>query len=103
MTGQELRQMLLDKWGRSYDVQLRRTQGKIFVQIMWKYLEQASFPLDEADYQGHLDTVANYLNAMGTTVQVQQFIEITKERPRLGKAVSFALDLGERAGEWLVE
>jgi Domain of unknown function (DUF3067) len=103
MTGQELRQMLLDKWERSYDVQLRRTQGKIFVQIMWKYLEQASFPLGEAEYQEHLDSVANYLNAMGGAVQVQQFIETTRERPRLGKAVCFALDLGDRATEWLVE
>ncbi len=103
MTGQELRQLLLDKWGRSYDIQLRRTQGKIFLQIMWKYLEQASFPLSELDYQDHLDNVANYLNAMGGTVQVQQFIQTTRERPRLGKAVSFALDLGERATEWLVE
>ena len=46
MTGQELHQLLQDKWGRSYDVLLRRTQGKIFLQIMWKYLEQASFPLE---------------------------------------------------------
>lgn len=102
MTGQNLRQLLLDKWGRSYDVQLRRTQRKIFVQIMWKYLEQASFPLTEAEYQAHLDTVATYLNAFGGTLQVQNFIEHTRERPRLGKAVSIPIDLGERASEWLL-
>jgi|SRR5579883_767693 hypothetical protein len=103
MTGQELHQLLLDKWGRSYDVQLRRTQGKIFLQVMWKYLEQASFPLSEAEYQEHLDSIANYLNAMGGTTQVQIFIKQTRERPRLGKAVSIPLDLGERSVEWLVE
>jgi Domain of unknown function (DUF3067) len=103
MTGKELREMLLAKWGRSYDVQLRRTQGKIFMQIMWKYLEQASFPLNEGEYQEHLDRVANYLNAMGGTSQVQVFILETREKPRLGKAVSLALDLGDRATEWLVE
>jgi hypothetical protein len=103
MTGQELRQLLLDKWGRSYDVQLRRTQGKIFVQIMWKYLEQVSFPLSEADYQEHLNTVATYLDAFGGTIQVQTFITQTRERPRLGKAVSIPLDLGERASEWLID
>ncbi len=103
MTGQELHQLLLDKWGRSYDVRLRRTQGKIFLQVMWKYLEQASFPLSEREYQEHLDSIANYLNAMGGTIQVQIFITQTKERPRLGKAVSIPLDLGERAAEWLVE
>ncbi|MEO1184554.1 MAG: DUF3067 family protein, partial [Cyanobacteria bacterium J06636_27] len=69
MTGQELRQILIDKWGRSYDVQLRRAQGKLFLQVMWKYLEQASFPLSENEYLEHLDTVANYLNGMGGTEQ----------------------------------
>jgi hypothetical protein len=102
MTGQEFRQLLIDKWGYSYDVQLRRTQGKIFLQVMWKYLEQASFPLSESQYQEHLDSIANYLNALGGTIQVQTFITQTKERPRLGKAVSIPLDLGDRASEWIL-
>ncbi|MEO3705008.1 DUF3067 family protein [Trichormus azollae] len=102
MTGQEFRQLLIDKWGYSYDVQLRRTQGKIFLQVMWKYLEQASFPLSESQYQEHLNSIANYLNALGGTIQVQSFITQTKERPRLGKAVSIPLDLGDRASEWIL-
>ena len=61
MTGQELHQILLSKWGRSYDIQLRRIQGKIFVQVMWKYLEQKSFPLSEAEYLEPLDAIAHYL------------------------------------------
>lgn len=102
MTGEDLRQLLLNKWGRSYDVQLRRTQGKVFLQVMWKYLEQASFPLSEAEYQAHLDTVASYLHELGVVAKVQEFIAQTRERPRLGKAVSIPLDLGERASEWLL-
>jgi hypothetical protein len=101
MTGLELRQMLIDKWGYSYDVQLRRSSGKIFLQIMWKYVEQASFPLSEAEYQAHLDDIANYLHGLGGTAQVETFIRQTKERPRLGKAVSLALDLGDRSSEWI--
>lgn len=102
MTGKELHQLLIDKWGYSYDVQFRRTQGKIFLQVMWKYLEQASFPLSEIEYQQHLDSIANYLHALGGTAKVQDFILQTKERPRLGKAVSIPLDLGDRASEWIV-
>ena len=102
MTGQELRQLLLDKWGYSYDVQLRRSQGKIFLQVMWKYLEQASFPLSEDEYQAHLDSIANYLHALGGASQVQTFIIQTRERPRLGKAVSIPRDLGERSSEWIL-
>jgi hypothetical protein len=102
MTGEDLRQLLLNKWGRSYDVQLRRTQGKIFLQVMWKYLEQASFPLSEAEYKAHLDSIASYLNEFGGVMQVQTYISQTRDRPRLGKAVSIPLDLGARASEWLL-
>ncbi len=103
MTGQELRQLLLAKWGRSYDIQIRRTQGKIFVLVMWKYLEQVSFPMTEAEYLEHLDTVASYLQAWDGGVQVQAYLDRTKERPRLGKAVSIPLELGDRASEWIVD
>lgn len=103
MTGADLRELLVNKWGKSYDVQLRRSQGKVFVQVMWKYLEQASFPRSEEEYLKHLETIANYLNGMGGAGQFQNYLEKTSDRPRLGKAVSIALDLGSRSSEWIVE
>ena len=103
MNGDDLRQLLLYKWGRSYDIQIRRTQGKIFVQVMWKYLEQVSFPLSEAEYLEHLNTVASYINAWGGVKQVQDYIHQTQERPRVGKAVSIPLELGGRASEWMLD
>jgi Domain of unknown function (DUF3067) len=102
VTGQELRETIVAKWGYSYDVQLKKIPNKIYLQVMWKYLEQASFPLSEADYLAHLDNVGSYLAAMGSVEQVQKFIEKTTERPRLGKAVSMLLDLGDRTSEWLL-
>lgn len=102
MTGQELREIIVTKWGYSYDVQMRKTPGKIFLQIMWKYQEQASFPLSESEYLQHLDTIGTYLAAMGSGNQVRQFIHNTTEKPRLGKAVSILLDLGDRASEWIL-
>lgn len=103
MIGQELHQLIYDKWGRSYDLQVRRTKGKIFLLVMWKYLEQASFPLSQEDYFAHLETIASYVNAWGAVEQVRAFIAQTRENPRLGKAVSIPLDLGDRASEWLLE
>jgi hypothetical protein len=103
MTGRELYQLLLDKWGRAYDIQLRRTQGKIFVQIMWKYLGQASFPMSEADYFEHLEAIAAYLNGWNSSDRVREFIAQTRSRPRLGKAIGIPLDLGERGSEWMVD
>ncbi|HEY9816837.1 MAG TPA: DUF3067 family protein [Candidatus Obscuribacterales bacterium] len=103
MTGEELHQLLMDKWGRSYDLQLRRIQDQVFLQVMWKYLEQVSFPRSEADYFAHLEAIAHYMNAWGSEQYIRQYIEQTRDRPRLGKAVSIPIDLGERASEWLLE
>lgn len=103
MTGQELQQLIVNKWGCSFDVQLRRFRDKIFLQVMWRYLEQASFPLSETEYLEHLNAIASYLQAWGSTAQVEEYITQTKERPRLGKAVNIPLDLGERTSEWIVE
>lgn len=103
MTGQDLRTLLVRKWGYSYDVQMRRTQGKVFLQVMWRYLEQVSFPLTETDYLSHLDQIVTYLEAWNQGEHVRQWIEHTREKPRLGKAVNIPLSLGEREVEWLVD
>ena len=103
MTGKELHQLIVAKWGRSYDIQVRRIKGRIYVQVMWKYLEQASFPLSEQEYFDHLDTVSSYLVAWGGVSQVQAYFDNTRERPRLGKAVSIPLDLGARESEWILD
>lgn len=102
MTGQDLHQLLFNKWERSYDVQVIRVKDKIYFQVMWKYLEQASFPLSEKDYFQHLEQIANYLNSWGVVEQIKTAITETKSRPRLGKAVSIPLDLGDRTSEWII-
>ncbi|MBF2037299.1 MAG: DUF3067 family protein [Leptolyngbyaceae cyanobacterium T60_A2020_046] len=102
MTGQELHELIVGKWGYSFDVQFRRQQNQLFFQVMWRYLEQASFPLTEAEYFEHLDGIATYLVAWGQAEHVRTAIAETREKPRLGKAVSILLDLGERSSEWLL-
>lgn len=102
ITGEQLHQLLLEKWGCSYDMQLRKVKGKILVQVMWKYLEQASFPLSPQEYAENLNAIANYINEWNRAEQFQSFLQKTREKPRLGKAVSLQLDLGERSSEWII-
>ncbi|MEN9217984.1 MAG: DUF3067 family protein [Gloeomargarita sp. DG_2_bins_126] len=102
-TPQDLRQLLQHKWGYAYDVQLRRFRHRIYFQVMWRYLEQASFPLSEQEYLAHLQEVLLYLYEWQVVDQVWDWLEQTRERPRLGRAVSLPLSLGQRAGEWLGE
>ncbi len=103
MTPEDFQELLINKWGYSFDVQIRKTPTKVFFQVMWRYLEQVSFPMDEEAYLAHLKDIVMYLEAMGCLTQVQAAIEQTTERPRLGKAVSIPIDLGRRASEWLLD
>jgi hypothetical protein len=103
MTGQELHQLILNKWGFSYDIRIRKVKDRIFLHIMWRYLEQASFPLSKSEYFEHLNAIANYLNAWGAIAQFKNFVAQTKERPRLGKAVSIPIELGDRTSEWILD
>lgn len=103
MTGAELRSLIVNKWTFSYDVQIRKVKGRLYFQVMWKYLEQASFPLSEAEFMEHFDQVAGYLVAWNVVEQVKGAIEKTRDKPRLGKAVNVQLNLGDRGSEWILD
>ncbi|MEB3274796.1 MAG: DUF3067 family protein [Prochlorothrix sp.] len=104
LTGAKLKQLLLEKWGQPFDLRFRRVQGRIFLQVMWKYLGQRSFPMTADQYDRHLESIAAYLVALGGVQQVLEFVAQTRERPRLGKAVNIplAVELGDRASEWIL-
>ncbi|NJK60878.1 MAG: DUF3067 family protein [Oscillatoriales cyanobacterium SM2_1_8] len=103
MNGSELRQLFLEKWGHSYDVQLRRQGDRVLFLVMWRYCEQTSFPLTEAEYLARLQRVAACLSDWGVTAEVWASLQTTKTRPRLGKAVCLPLQPKTRASEWLLE
>ncbi|MEN9231521.1 MAG: DUF3067 family protein [Thermostichus sp. DG02_5_bins_236] len=105
MTGSDFQSLLQEKWGHSYDVQLRRVNQRVVLLVMWRYLEQPSFPMSEAEYLAHLQGIVAHLQAWGVWEAVQSEIEATRQKPRMGKAVTIPLDLagmGERASEWLL-
>lgn len=91
MTGAQLRELLVRKWGRSYDVQILRRGERRFFQVMWRYLEQGSFELSEAEYDARLERVSYYLTEWEVSTQVEEFLARTREKPRIGRAVSFPL------------
>lgn len=65
MTGSDLRELLLCKWGRSYDVSIQKRGRRTYLHVFWKHLEQQSFPLSESEYIERLDAVAFYLTQWG--------------------------------------
>lgn len=58
MDGYILFDLIVSKWGVPYGVELRRMEfaGKnlLYINVMWKYLGQQSFPLSEQQYLEHL-------------------------------------------------
>ena len=67
-----------------------------------RHRKRCLFQIAPVEYQEHLEAVATYLQGWGAFTQVMTVIETTRERPRLGKAISIPIELGERASEWLV-
>ena len=40
-----------NRWGRKYDFRLFKRKDYLYFQMMWKYLEQESFPISVAQYK----------------------------------------------------
>uniref|UniRef100_A0A5B7CG96 Uncharacterized protein n=1 Tax=Davidia involucrata TaxID=16924 RepID=A0A5B7CG96_DAVIN len=107
-SGIDLATLIRNKYGRSYDVQLIKKEfmgrNLLALNVMWKYMEQRSFPLTEEEYILRLDDVANTLKCWGAVSHIRNSLAKMKERPRIGKAVSIFIDMDEsggRANEWI--
>ncbi|KAK3241813.1 hypothetical protein CYMTET_48449 [Cymbomonas tetramitiformis] len=102
ITGQELREISEEKWGRAYDIRISQrrnqlNQLRLYVQVMWKFLGQKSFPMSERKYMEQLDAVAELLTEWGVADQVRKDLLKTNKRPVVdttgGNAVSIPLDV----------
>ena len=102
LTAAELLSILRERWGASYDLQLHRRAGRLYLQVMWAYLEQQSFPLSEADYLERLEQLVEQLNGIGQADDVRNWLQTTRDKPRLGKALSFPLPDQGRLSEFLL-
>ncbi|XP_058730193.1 uncharacterized protein LOC131602185 [Vicia villosa] len=107
-SGFDLATLIRKKYGKSYDVQLIKKEfmgrNLLAMNVMWKYMEQRSFPLTEEEYILRLDDVANSLKCWGAVSHIRSSLAKSKERPRIGKAVSIFIDMdasGARANEWI--
>jgi hypothetical protein len=103
LSREELLAILRRRWQASYDLQLIVRRGRLYLQVMWGYLEQQSFPMDAAAYEAMLDELVANLNGLGVAAQVREWLLSTSDKPRLGRAMSLPLELPEgRAREFLL-
>jgi len=98
----EVIDVLRSRWQASYDLQLVTRRRRMYLQVMWAYLEQQSFPLDESGYRSHLAEVLEIVNRLGEAETVRDWLMTTRDKPRLGKALSLQLQGEGRLEEFLI-
>ena len=69
---------------------------------MWAYLEQQSFPMNGEEYQVHVAEVLDVVNRLGLAGEVRHWLASTRDKPRLGKALSLQLEAQGPAAEGLL-
>jgi len=103
LSGEEVLALIRGRWQASYDLQLVQRRGRLYLQVMWGYLEQQSFPLSAQAYAAALDDLVGTLNGLGVAGQVRHWLQTIRDKPRLGKALSLPLELAPgRASEFLI-
>jgi len=103
LSAAELLQTLRRRWQASYDLQLTSRRGRLYLQVMWAYMEQQSFPLDAEAYGAKLEELVATLNGLGVAAQVRTWLTTTADKPRLGRAMTLPLELNPgRASEFLL-
>ncbi len=90
------------RWGVAYDLQLLVRNNRLYLQIMWGYLEQQSFPMSEETFKEHINEVLEIINRLGQSDFVREWIDRLEARPKIGRALSLELKGDERLEEFLV-
>ena len=93
---------LIHRWGRRYDFRLFKRGNHLYFQMMWGFLGQESFPLNEDEYKKSIAEKLEILNRGGYSEDVRIWLMTVNSRPRLGRAVSLQLDISERMKEFLI-
>ena len=99
---EEIIYYLVNRWGKKYDFRLFTRKNNLYFQMMWKYLEQESFPLTEDEYKSSLAEKLEILNRCGYSDQVRNWLRTVNSKPRLGRAVSLQLSINEKMKEFLL-
>ena len=98
----EIIHYLIYRWGKKYDFRLFKRGKYLYLQMMWGFLGQESFPLNEEEYKKSLADKIEILNRCGYSEEVREWIKNVKSRPRLGRAVSLQLKINEKMKEFLI-
>ena len=98
----EIIHYLIYRWGKKYDFRLFKRGNYLYFQMMWGFLGQESFPLNEMEYKKSIADKIEILNRCGYSDEVREWLKKVNSRPRLGRAVSLQLNINERMKGFLI-
>ena len=90
------------RWGVTYDLKLLIKRDRIYLQMMWGFLEQQSFPLDEETYRENLNRTLEIINRAGQSDFVRSWLKNVEAKPRLGRAITLSLPIDQRMSEFVL-
>ena len=99
---EEVMQCLRRRWGVTYDLRLLIKRDRIYLQMMWGFLEQQSFPLDEETYKENLNRTLEIINRAGQSDFVRKWLKTVQAKPRLGRAITLPLPMDPRMDEFVL-
>ena len=99
---EEIIYYLVNRWGKKYDFRLFKRSNYLYLQMMWKYLEQESFIISETEYKKSIADKLEILNRCGYSDEVRKWLQTVNARPRLGRAISLQLKINEKMREFLI-
>ena len=99
---EEVMGCLRRRWGVTYDLKLLIKSDRIYLQMMWGFLEQQSFPMDEKTFREHLNRTLEIINRGGQSDFVRNWLENVQAKPRLGKAITLPLPMDQRMDEFVL-
>ena len=93
---------LRKRWGVTYDLKLLIKRDRLYLQMMWGFLEQQSFPLDEETYRENLNRTLEIINRAGQSDFVRSWLKNVEAKPRLGRAITLSLPIDQRMSEFVL-
>ena len=99
---EEVMGCLRRRWGVTYDLKLLIKKDRIYLQMMWGFLEQQSFPLDEMTFRENLNRTLEIINRAGQSGLVRNWLENVQAKPRLGRAITLNLPIDQRMDEFVL-
>ena len=99
---EEVIECLRRRWGVTYDLRLLIKRDQIYLQMMWGFLEQQSFPIDGETFKENLNRTLEIINRAGQSDFVRNWLENVQAKPRLGKAITLVLPRDQRMDEFVL-